>query len=275
MTISSEHKLRQENLAFDADVWYPIIEQFTFKTVFLPLRRCEATSIVHYFNARYLNRNKDQFTIYDVKILNELERRIHQLLTDTNHQFSKYGAFMRLCGRSAKDCDVLDRDKNLKNKYQQELNRLINEEKRELNYETKLIAIARTQYLKITNAKEAMAQLLSSERVCIDCRDWILYGEPEQIVFRVWDNDVTKDYEFRVFVYDNKITAISQYDYYGVFPYLFDMKQKLKSMIYQKWKIVHPYIKQNNYVIDFAYLTTKDEMIIMQKLIILCANYEQ
>ncbi len=66
---------------------------------------------------------------------------------------------------------------------------------KELDYNTKLVAIARTQYLKITNAKEAMAQLLSSERVCIDLRDWVLYGEPEQIVFRVWDNDVIMNSE--------------------------------------------------------------------------------
>lgn len=263
LTISSEHKLRQENLAFDADVWYPIISQFTFKTVFLPLRRCEAIAIVHYFNARYLNKNLKQFTTYDVKILNELEQRISKLITN-NNEFCKHGVFMRLCGRSAKDCDVLDRDKNLKQKYDQQLKKLLEKDKKELNPETKLIAIARTQYLKITTAKEAMAQLLSSERVCIDCRDWILYGEPEQIVFRTWNDDVTKDYEFRVFVYNNKITAISQYDYYGVFQYLFQQKDKFKKMIYTKWKIVHPFIKQNNYVIDFAYLKSKDEMIVIE-----------
>eukprot|EP01084_Bolivina_argentea_P079798 144663_1 len=262
LTISSEHKLRQENLAFDADVWYPIIAKFTFKTVFLPLRRCEATAIVHYFNARYLQRSIKQFTTYDVKILIELENRISNILNNKNNDFYKYGTFMRLCGRSAKDCEVLDRDTNLKDKYNKQLNKLT--ENNELDYNTKLIAIARTQYLKITNAKEAMAQLLSSERICIDLRDWILYGEPEQIVFRVWNNDVTKDYEFRVFVYNNKITAISQYDYYGVFPHLFNIKQKLKLMIYEKWKIVHPYIKQNNYIIDFAYLKSTNEMIIIE-----------
>ncbi len=60
------------------------------------------------------------------------------------------------------------------------------------------------------------------------------------------------------------MTEISQYDYYGVFPHLFNIKHKLKLMIYEKWKIVHPYLKQNNYIIDFAYLKSKDEMIIIE-----------
>ena len=30
LAISSEHRLRSENLAFDFDVWYPPLAQFTF-----------------------------------------------------------------------------------------------------------------------------------------------------------------------------------------------------------------------------------------------------
>eukprot|EP00121_Abeoforma_whisleri_P004928 Awhi_evm1s4459 len=34
---NSEHLLRAENLAFDIDVWYPRLRNFTYETVFLPL----------------------------------------------------------------------------------------------------------------------------------------------------------------------------------------------------------------------------------------------
>ena len=121
LDISTEHKLRQENLSFDADVWYPIVEKFTFPTVFLPLRRCEAVAIVHYYQSRYLRKNIKQFTQYDVKILNELETKVSSILNNKKYDFHKNGTFMRLCGRSAKDCEVYNRD-ILRNKYKKELN---------------------------------------------------------------------------------------------------------------------------------------------------------
>jgi hypothetical protein len=51
LMIRSEHRLRQENLAFDIDVWYPIVADLTPRTRFVPLRRIEAAAIVaHYKN---------------------------------------------------------------------------------------------------------------------------------------------------------------------------------------------------------------------------------
>lgn len=43
----------------------------------------------------------------------------------------------------------------------------------------KLNAACRVNWLKITNGLEALALLLSSERVFTDLHDWIKYGEPE------------------------------------------------------------------------------------------------
>jgi len=38
--------------------------------------------------------------------------------------------------------------------------------------------------------------------------DWLQYGEPEQIVLREWEPELTTEYEFRAFIYQNKLTAI-------------------------------------------------------------------
>ena len=81
-----------------------------------------------------------------------------------------------------------------------------------------------------------MCQLLTSERVFTDIHDWLNYGEPEQIVFREYINDIRLDYEFRVFIYNNKITCITQYDHYTYYPYLNDseFKNKIKLLILYK-----------------------------------------
>lgn len=128
LQISSEHRLRSENLAFDIDVWYPMLKQFTFDTVFLPLRRREAIAVIHYYRTRYIQNSassKPQLTLYDIQILHSLESAISDLLSDSNHEFRVHGAFMRLCGRSPKDAEPLSRD-HVRSLYQQNLERLLN-----------------------------------------------------------------------------------------------------------------------------------------------------
>ena len=111
--ISSEHRLRSENLAFDIDVWYPMLKDFTFDTVFLPLRRREAIAIIHFYQTRYIKNSATStpsLTLYDIQILHSLESAISDLLSDPNREFRVHGAFMRLCGRSPKDAEPLNRD---------------------------------------------------------------------------------------------------------------------------------------------------------------------
>eukprot|EP01083_Nonionella_stella_P301093 1031290_1 len=271
LQISSEHRLRSENLAFDIDVWYPILKKFTFETVFLPFKRREAIAIIHYYQTRYIRNAPHSvplLTPYDIKILNELEHQISNLLSDTSYSFTSHGAFMRLCGRSPKDAEPLDHslvrqlyDKNLDNLLQGNNPQNI-KYKRTAN--TKLIAIAHTQWLKINHAKDAMNQLLTSERVYTDLHDWIKYGEPEQIVFRVWQSELSLDYEFRCYIYNNRMTAISQYDHYAIYPYLKQQKQHIQELMVSKWKEVHQHILQDHYCIDFGYLASKDEVIVIE-----------
>ena len=81
-------------------------------------------------------------------------------------------------------------------------------------------AMDKTHILIVKNGKEALNLILTSERNHIDINDWINNGGKEQIVLREWNNELSLDNEFRVFIYNDKITAISQYDLYGLFPNL-------------------------------------------------------
>lgn len=261
LEISSEHRLRSENLPFDIDVWYPSLERFTFPTKFVPLTRQEAIAIMNYQETRFNKRPK--LTQKDVKVLEALEARLDQAIT----KWFPGGAFMRLCGRSPKDAEPLLRDE-VWAKYQSELKSLqVNEggeDGAEPSALTKLKAIAKVNYLGVTSGKGAMSLLLTSERVFTDLHDWIMWGEPDQVVLRKWEPELSLDYEFRGFVHKGRLNAISQYDHYAIYPYLLGMQQKIQDLIVACWSEVHPHVGPDSYVIDFAYLPKSDKVIVVE-----------
>ena len=106
---------------------------------------------------------------------------------------------MRLCGRSPKDAEPLQREAVFK-KYEQELKDLVEKQGAELNAMTKLRAIARVNYLGVPTGKDAMSLLLTSERVFTDLHDWIKWGEPDQVVLRQWEPDLTLEYPYLFFL---------------------------------------------------------------------------
>merc|ERR1719456_127761 len=101
--IGSEHRLRSENLAFDFDVWYPRLEQWSFPSECIALQKAEAAAIVRYQESRYLSRGA--MTAEDVQSLKGLEDRLQRALVVPGAYPD--GAFLRLCGRSPKDAQPL------------------------------------------------------------------------------------------------------------------------------------------------------------------------
>ena len=165
---------------------------------------------------------------------------------------------MRLIDRSPKDGDpyysekVLEEYKNNLNEISKELNKDINDNN------VRRAAMDKTSILIVKNGKEALNLILTSERNHIDINDWINNGGKEQIVLREWNNELSLDNEFRVFVYNNKITAISQYDLYGLFPNLIKEKEKIKKLIHEFWeKEVKNRIKYPFYIVDFGNINGK------------------
>lgn len=144
------------------------------------------------------------------------------------------------------------------NRYQQELCALLEAGQLD-NGNTKMIAICRTSTMKVPSGKDAMSLLLTSERVYSDMLDLIKYGEPEQICLRQWMNELTLEYEFRVFVYNHNITAISQYDHYTYFPTLDSLKPIIQQGIYEIWTRMHAMVGSSSYVVDIGYIPTKPD----------------
>ena len=63
--------------------------------------------------------------------------------------------------------------------------------------------------------------------------DWLTFGEPEQIVLREWTEGFEIENEFRLFVWEGKLTAASQYDHYAYYPALHEARASLQKEIQQ------------------------------------------
>jgi len=88
-------------------VWYPKVEQFTFRSTFLPLSLAEALAIQEFHNCTWRNARKDGLKVSELVILENLSNRI---TNEIKNKFNNKGVFMRLCGRSPKDGDPLNKN---------------------------------------------------------------------------------------------------------------------------------------------------------------------
>ena len=119
----------------------------------------------------------------------------------------------------------------------------------------KVLSFLRSNHLKSESAKDALKILLSSERIHLGLNDWIKEGGKEMLAIREYGQDLCDDLEFRAFIYNNELTAITQYDYYIKFEHIIKNKDKYQQMINDYWnKNIKNIIKTPNYSIDFAIL---------------------
>lgn len=252
LSFDSEHRLRAENLSFDIDVWYPLVEKHTFRSMFLPLKLKEAIAIRAFHDVSWRH-VKQCLSDDEISTLITLEKDIDDKLMEC---FPNREAFIRMCGRSPKDGEPRDRDK-IRRSY----HKMLSEYKALGTYgeeEAKMLAIAKTPLLHVRCGADVMSLLLTSERVYSDMIDWIKFGEPEQICLREYDPRVTIDNEYRVFVYENKLTAVSQYDHYGYYRHIEPNREKILCAINKVWKEVHALLKVSSYVMDVAIIPSNE-----------------
>ena len=250
-----DHKYRHQNMSVDVDVWYPMLKSLTFNTYFIHLSHKEAKAIVDFYLFRYVNQ-KTLFTLEDQNILINLEKKIDSYFE--KFPDLKEGALFRCTGRSGKDGEVYDNNKIL-NEYYSRLKKVTNLPYEEIkDYNLKYTCIPLYNNMKVTNGKELLSVLLSSERLHHDMKDWIIHGGREQIILRKWDDRLRPQDEFRVFVKNGNICAACQYDRYGKYDELIKNKdiieKKIHDFFYNKLK---PLMKINDYAVDLGYINNE------------------
>ncbi|KAH3760192.1 hypothetical protein Pelo_7977 [Pelomyxa schiedti] len=125
------------------------------------------------------------------------------------------------------------------------------------------ICISKAQI--VHSANDAMELLTSSNRVEQDLTNAKLHNtaevRPPCLVVREWKNDIRPEMEFRVFVYNGAVTAITQYHEKLFVPEIFAHKEKMTSLILAKHKEIAPLVVApgHTYTCDFAILGSSEE----------------
>lgn len=251
-----EHK--QEHLPFDIEQWYPSLSSVTFDSKFLSLPHEVAQAFVNFYQRRY--NNKNHLTPEDCRLIRAFEPILDEAIRSVSSPSGK--VFVRLSNRSPKDGTRPGVD--VKSLVNQELEMIPGTP----DSNAKMIAICRAsrELIAVRNAKQALELILSSERVfrdlilALDCRK--LEEEDEksevswstQVCIRAWNDDVRDELEFRCFVYQGKLTAISQYNHYCFFDFGELNEDIIRARLVAFWNRVKHMITAQDYIMDVAFL---------------------
>jgi len=273
------HNLKDE---FLIEKWIDKLKDISFPSYYFNLTIKEAEALYNFSDSFLKNKKINDNEI--IKVIKSLEIKLQMFIEENN--LNKKGFFIKFSFRSPKDGYPLNSGK-LKERFDNEVNRLST--KWDYNYMNKILNIAEEDYmgniywisfiqawkdmLRCETSQEALNIILTSKRAQSDLITEIEYfkmfemtnNDKENkesfnlnLVLREWQDGINVDMEFRVFVKNNLINAITEYNH----PFLVqelqdkDYCNKIKTIIHSFWlnkvKSNLEYLK--DYVIDFALL---------------------
>eukprot|EP00455_Lapot_gusevi_P009698 TRINITY_DN14358_c0_g1_i1.p1 TRINITY_DN14358_c0_g1~~TRINITY_DN14358_c0_g1_i1.p1 ORF type:complete len:228 (-),score=51.29 TRINITY_DN14358_c0_g1_i1:240-923(-) len=153
--------------------------------------------------------------------LADLEARLDSVISQVSHG-SAHGVFVKTSSRSAKDATIFHSE--LETRYRNYV-----QESQANDGNGKLICLLKAAHglFQIHSAREALQQFVHSERIYQDmCLARDAKYEQESIVVRGWV-PIDVDMEFRGFVANGRLNALSQYNHVAYFPRVVDLKEEL------------------------------------------------
>lgn len=253
----SYHKWKLEkrtlHLPFDVENWIQWIEPVSFRTSFISLSLEEGKAILARF--RFLMQDRD-LSPASLGLLQGVEKR----LDDCIHQYGDRGCFVRLSSRSPKDALCFDEPAYTKAlaHYRGEFT---DAELADPLYDGNLSALAFCEalfpQLRRCSGRDALNLLCSSQRTLEDLLEateahevWSL-----KLVVREWEPRAQQDREFRGFVHDGRLVALSQYNHYVYAPFLLRERDAIQAAICRYFTDeVAPRVPLQQYVCDFMVL---------------------
>jgi hypothetical protein len=263
--------------SFGVRSWYDILTTAnTFETVLVPISFQEGQVLtVARFNDAELEPEK-------VATLSALESRIHSVLTDSLPN----GAFVKLETRSPKDIpwsrirpklDTPERDRFMPMLDQELLRLLRSGDEWSLNNLMNSFSIAASRFLSVKTGVETMALLLKSVRIYEDLKGAVAIGEDlwdTSLVFRAWDDRVPdlQAYEFRGFVFNRQLTALTQYNDWLYFPALVARRAEIERQIRTYFDTISGVLPHQHYLIDFIVFSRTEIKVIELNPLTTCAG---
>jgi len=173
--------------------------------------------------------------------------------------------FVKTSCRSAKDTSLYS------TKFKEAYVASIAKRKEDSSFNSKVIGLleAGLHALKTYDAESLFSTFLISERVFEDFELALLRKErwEQNLAVRQWTN-IDVDMEFRGFVKNGKLNAISQYNYVAYFPRLKELHEKLTTSITKFfYDVCLPAVgtKYNDFIIDFGIVGKNfDEILVIE-----------
>ncbi|KAJ5078860.1 cell division cycle protein [Anaeramoeba ignava] len=251
--VSKEEVENYHSSVLNANIenWINLISEFTFKTKFFNLTTKNAELLIEIY--KYYKQHlkiSEEFSEKLNPIANQLQEVIDSL------KGSKPHVFIKSSSRSAKDTAIFNMKFDsiyISKLKSSENNPISNNEKAKYLLETA------TQLLQVSNAKDMLLEWCTSDRIYEDLVLALEHPEKfnENFVIREWI-DIDVDMEFRGFVSNGNLVALSQYNHVCVFPRVIQYKDKIQKLILDTFQKIKPkLIHYSHYIVDFA-ITGKD-----------------
>lgn len=217
-----DRKVLQANI----ENWAHILDSFTARTVYIPLSQDHGKLLKEAYEdlerrPQVVQKAAEEYitTAKHVGYLNSQEKTLEETLgPEIQNKIDELsvgsGCFVKLSSRSPKDAAA--RSGVFRRLYQDQIVDKNTGKLRQLteNEKLRILCEADGAALRFKDSASVIRALVLSERVWQDMT--LAFRHPESwnqsVVFREWD-PVPIDLEFRTFVYNNRMTCISQYAY--------------------------------------------------------------
>jgi hypothetical protein len=234
-------------LDFNIEHWLALLGEFTFATELVPMTVADAQMLRD--ACEHYQRDGALLQASDRAALDDWARRLEAPLARMTADNGDRGAFCKLSSRSAKDAPGLLRQ--LDDVFRARCTPLDSENRRL----TLLFEIA-TDFMRMRSTRQIVDSLVCSERILQDMNVALqrLDRFDENVVIRRWV-DIGVDMEFRGFVSNGRLTALSQYNHVIHSERVVSLQAEILRLIDATFREqIQPRLaaKFTSYVIDFA-----------------------
>ncbi|CAF0712615.1 unnamed protein product [Brachionus calyciflorus] len=248
--------------------WYEKLKDVTFKSEFCPIELSHAEIFIDFYKKWQSNKDikenwKSLLKSNQLKEITELESRLDNVISKFINDKNKY-VFVKTSSRSAKDSPLTF--KQFKDLYSSYFNSLTETENLEENEQIKCLLKAAFECLKVQKASQVIEMFFKSERIY---QDMLLAVEKKE---RFKENFIIREFvqididmEFRGFVFNGKLTALSQYNYLIYSKRLNEQKSQIGELIKNFFnEKVSAKLEEfhKSYIIDFAVVQNMDCFVI-------------
>lgn len=254
---------------YDIDKWYEQCKSFTFKTEFIPIDIEEANVLRKHYDI-HVKLKSDELSSEEYACYKNLESKIQTILDKKfySEEMDTSVAFVRLSGRSPKDAVIssLAMNQNLqKFLYEKRASYKFKDISPILKQNDEFIAFfsAQKESMKFENSQQILQVHSESLRVYEDLQHAINYKINDwslKMAFREWIWDMDISFEFRGFVVDGKLTALSQYFDMLYFEHLIQNKEFYLKIIQQFFESVKHMLPWDTCVMDFLITCENDDV---------------